>query len=44
MERLSFVGRVNRVTLYAQYIAIVCAIPVLGMFPSDAVVCMFRKR
>lgn len=44
MERLRFTGQSNRGILWAQYVAIVCAIPVLSMFPSDAVVCMFRKR
>ena len=44
MERLRFTGQSNRVILWAQYVAVVCAIPVLSMFPSDAVVCMFRKR
>ncbi|MBZ2206745.1 class I SAM-dependent methyltransferase [Massilia soli] len=44
MERLRFTGQSNRAILWAQYVSIVCAIPVLSMFPSDAVVCMFRKR
>ena len=44
MERLRFTGQTNRVILWAQFVTIVCAIPVLSMFPSDAVVCMFRKR
>jgi 2-polyprenyl-3-methyl-5-hydroxy-6-metoxy-1,4-benzoquinol methylase len=44
MERLRFTGQSSRAILWAQYVAIICAIPVLSMFPSDAVVCMFRKR
>lgn len=44
MERLRFTGQSNRAILWTQYVAIICAIPVLSMFPSDAVVCMFRKR
>lgn len=44
MERLRFTGQSNRAILWAQYVAVICAIPVLSMFPSDAVVCMFRKR
>lgn len=44
MQRLRFTGQSSRAILWAQYLAIVCAIPVLSMFPSDAVVCMFRKR
>lgn len=44
MQRLRFVGKVNLLALYAQYVAVACAIPILRMFPSDAIVCMFRKR
>lgn len=44
MERLRFAGKVGTFTLYAQYVAVICALPVLSLFPSDAVVCMFRKR
>lgn len=44
MERLRFAGKVGTFTLYAQYVAVICAMPVLSLFPSDAVVCMFRKR
>lgn len=44
MQRLRFTGQTNRVVLWAQYVAIICAMPVLSMLPSDAVVCMFRKR
>lgn len=44
MERLRFAGNAGTFTLYAQYVAVICAIPVLSLFPSDAVVCMFRKR
>ncbi|MES2151092.1 MAG: class I SAM-dependent methyltransferase [Pseudomonadota bacterium] len=44
MERLRFVGQVSKPVLYAQYLAVMCAIPVLSLFPSDIVVCIFRKR
>jgi 2-polyprenyl-3-methyl-5-hydroxy-6-metoxy-1,4-benzoquinol methylase len=44
MERLRYVGKVNKLSLYAQYLAILCAIPVLKFFPSDIIVCTYRKR
>jgi 2-polyprenyl-3-methyl-5-hydroxy-6-metoxy-1,4-benzoquinol methylase len=43
MARLRFVGDVNKLALYAQFAAIMCAIPVLRLFPSDIVVCAYRK-
>ncbi|CAN7515773.1 methyltransferase domain-containing protein [Massilia sp. LjRoot122] len=43
-ERLSCAGNVPLVSLWVQYIAIVCAIPVLRIFPSDIIVCIFRKK
>ena len=43
MERLRFVGKVNPLVLYAQYAAIALAIPVLKLFPSDILVCIYRK-
>lgn len=44
LERLRYVGKVSKPVLYAQFIAILCAIPILGLFPSDIVVCTYRKR
>jgi 2-polyprenyl-3-methyl-5-hydroxy-6-metoxy-1,4-benzoquinol methylase len=44
MERLRYVGKVSKPVLYAQYLTILCAIPVLSLFPSDIVVCTYRKR
>jgi len=44
LERLRCVGNVNKLGLYLQYGAILCAIPVLRIFPSDIVVCIFRKK
>lgn len=43
-ERLSCAGNVPLVSLWVQYIAIMCAIPVLRIFPSDIIVCIFRKK
>ena len=44
MERLRYVGKVSKPKLYAQYAAILFAIPVLKFFPSDIIVCSYRKR
>lgn len=44
MERLRFVGGTNKLALYAQYLSVICVIPVLRLFPSDIVVCIFRNR
>ncbi|MGH8852647.1 MAG: class I SAM-dependent methyltransferase [Telluria sp.] len=43
-ERLSCVGKVSPLSLWAQYVAIMCTIPVLRVFPSDIIVCIFRKK
>jgi hypothetical protein len=43
MERLSFVGKVSRPVLYAQYLGALCVIPLLRVFPSDIMVAIFRK-
>ena len=44
LERLRCAGNVPTFSLYAQYIAIMCAIPVLRMFPSDIIVGVFKKK
>lgn len=44
LERLRLVGKVNPVALYLQYAAVICAIPLVKLFPSDIVVCVFRKQ
>ncbi|WP_020652502.1 class I SAM-dependent methyltransferase [Massilia niastensis] len=44
LERLRCAGNVPLVSLYVQYAAILCAIPVLRMFPSDIIVGVFRKK
>lgn len=43
-ERLSCAGNVSPLSLWLQYVAIMCAIPVLRVFPSDIIVCIFRKK
>jgi len=43
-ERLSCAGNVPMLSLWVQYLAILCAIPVLRVFPSDIIVCIFRKK
>ena len=43
-ERLSYAGDVGRLSLWLQYIVVMCAIPVLRIFPSDIIVCIFRKK
>lgn len=44
LERLRCAGNVPTVSLYFQYVAIMCAIPVLRMFPSDIIVGVFKKK
>lgn len=44
LERLRCAGNVSTVSLYLQYFAILCAIPVLRVFPSDIIVCIFKKK
>jgi hypothetical protein len=43
-ERLSCAGNVPLLSLWVQYVAIMCAIPVTRIFPSDIIVCVFRKK
>lgn len=43
-ERLSYAGDVPRLALWLQYLAVMCAIPVLRIFPSDIIVGIFRKK
>lgn len=44
LERMRCTGDTGPVMLYAQYLAILCLIPVLRMFPSDIIVGVFRKK
>lgn len=43
LDRLRFAGNVGRFTSFAQYLVLLCVIPVLRVFPSDIIVCVFRK-
>jgi len=43
-ERLSYAGNVPALSLWLQYALILCVIPVLRVFPSDIIVCIFRKK
>jgi 2-polyprenyl-3-methyl-5-hydroxy-6-metoxy-1,4-benzoquinol methylase len=44
LERLRCAGNIPLPSLYAQYIAGLCAIPLLNAFPSDIILCVFRKK
>jgi 2-polyprenyl-3-methyl-5-hydroxy-6-metoxy-1,4-benzoquinol methylase len=44
LQRLRYVGKVSTVSLWLQYVATLAAIPVLRLFPSDIIVCIFRKK
>jgi 2-polyprenyl-3-methyl-5-hydroxy-6-metoxy-1,4-benzoquinol methylase len=44
LDRLRCTGRMSTLALYAQYLAILAAIPLLRAFPSDIIVCIFRKK
>lgn len=44
LARLRCVGDVPALSLYFQYIVIMCAIPVLRIFPSDIIVGVFKKK
>ncbi len=44
LQRLRCVGQGKRRGLYLQYLLILCTIPVLRLFPSDIIVCLFRKN
>jgi 2-polyprenyl-3-methyl-5-hydroxy-6-metoxy-1,4-benzoquinol methylase len=43
LERIRCAGNISGPSLYLQYAAALCAIPLLGMFPSDIIVSVFRK-
>jgi 2-polyprenyl-3-methyl-5-hydroxy-6-metoxy-1,4-benzoquinol methylase len=43
LERIRCAGNISGPSLYLQYFAALCAIPVLGLFPSDIIVSVFRK-
>ena len=44
LQRIRSAGNINPLALYCQYLTILCAIPVLSVFPSDIIVCTFRKK
>jgi 2-polyprenyl-3-methyl-5-hydroxy-6-metoxy-1,4-benzoquinol methylase len=44
LERLRCAGKMSPFVLYVQYVAILCALPILRAFPSDIIVCIFRKK
>jgi 2-polyprenyl-3-methyl-5-hydroxy-6-metoxy-1,4-benzoquinol methylase len=44
LERLRCAGNMPLLSLYAQYTAGLCAIPLLRAFPSDIILCIFRKK
>jgi SAM-dependent methyltransferase len=44
LDRLRFAGGTGGPALYLQYAMVLCAIPILKAFPSDIIVCIFRKR
>jgi 2-polyprenyl-3-methyl-5-hydroxy-6-metoxy-1,4-benzoquinol methylase len=43
LERIRCAGNISGPSLYLQYVAALCAIPLLGLFPSDIIVSVFRK-
>jgi SAM-dependent methyltransferase len=44
LERLRCAANISPMSLYIQYAAILCALPLMRMFPSDIIVCVFRKQ
>lgn len=44
MARLRCAGKTGALALYAHYAAVMLALPLLRAFPSDIVVCVYRKR
>jgi 2-polyprenyl-3-methyl-5-hydroxy-6-metoxy-1,4-benzoquinol methylase len=44
MERLGHVGNASTLSLYLQYAAIRCAIPLISLFPSDIIVGIYKKK
>lgn len=43
LERIRCAGNIAGPALYLQYAAVLCAIPLLRLFPSDIIVSVFRK-
>jgi 2-polyprenyl-3-methyl-5-hydroxy-6-metoxy-1,4-benzoquinol methylase len=43
LERIRCAGNISGPSLYLQYAAVLCMIPLLRLFPSDIIVSVFRK-
>jgi 2-polyprenyl-3-methyl-5-hydroxy-6-metoxy-1,4-benzoquinol methylase len=43
LERIRCAGNISGPSLYLQYAAVLCTIPLLRLFPSDIIVSVFRK-
>lgn len=43
LERIRCAGNISGPSLYLQYAAVTCALPLLRLFPSDIIVSVFRK-
>jgi hypothetical protein len=43
LERMRCTGNLSGPSLYLQYAAVLCAMPLLRLFPSDIIVSVFRK-
>jgi hypothetical protein len=44
LARMRCAGKTSTLALYAEYAAVLMMLPVLRLFPSDIVVCVFRKQ
>jgi 2-polyprenyl-3-methyl-5-hydroxy-6-metoxy-1,4-benzoquinol methylase len=44
LERIRYAGNISRPSLYLQYAAARCALPLLRILPSDIVVSVFRRQ
>ena len=44
LERIRCAGNISGPSLYLQYAAVLCAIPLLRIFPSDIILGVFRKQ
>jgi len=42
-QRIAYAGQGSKLKQWLQYAAILCALPVLKLFPSDIIVCIYRK-
>jgi SAM-dependent methyltransferase len=44
LQRMRCTGAMSGPSLYLQYLAVLCVIPLLRVFPSDIIIGVFRKR